>query len=166
MTQTELLALTGALMGVMTAALVIGFAYWIIMTVAHWRLFTKAGEKGWKSLIPIYSDYVLFKLVWNTKGFWIWFGAGMVTAIVSTVTTQYVVGPGGQLMSYSTGNFVTGAISFIASLVALIWSAMMCLRMALAYGKKPSFGIGLLLLPFIFNPILAFGSAEYQGPQA
>jgi hypothetical protein len=35
-------------------------------------------------------------------------------------------------------------------------------------GKKVNglLGIGLLLLPFIFFPILGFGSAQYQGPAA
>ena len=31
------------------------------------------------------------------------------------------------------------------------------------FGKGVGFGIGLLLLPFIFYPILGFGSATYQG---
>jgi hypothetical protein len=31
------------------------------------------------------------------------------------------------------------------------------------FGKGVGFGIGLILLPFIFFPILAFGSARYQG---
>jgi uncharacterized membrane protein YhaH (DUF805 family) len=31
------------------------------------------------------------------------------------------------------------------------------------FGKGVGFGIGLLLLPFIFFPILGFGSATYQG---
>jgi Family of unknown function (DUF5684) len=31
------------------------------------------------------------------------------------------------------------------------------------FGKGAGFGIGLILLPFIFFPILGFGSAQYQG---
>jgi hypothetical protein len=31
------------------------------------------------------------------------------------------------------------------------------------FGKGVGFGIGLLFLPFIFYPILAFGSAQYGG---
>jgi hypothetical protein len=31
------------------------------------------------------------------------------------------------------------------------------------FGKGVGFGIGLILLSFIFYPILAFGSAQYQG---
>ena len=33
-----------------------------------------------------------------------------------------------------------------------------------SFGKNVGFTIGLLILPIIFYPILAFGSATYQGP--
>ncbi len=38
--------------------------------------------------------------------------------------------------------------------------------LAKSFGKSTGFGIGLFLLGFIFYPILGFGDAEYQGPQA
>ena len=38
-------------------------------------------------------------------------------------------------------------------------------RMAKAYGKGTGFAIGLILLPNLFQLILAFGSSEYVGPQ-
>lgn len=34
----------------------------ILTIIAQWKIFTKAGEKGWKSLIPIYNMVVLFKI--------------------------------------------------------------------------------------------------------
>lgn len=34
----------------------------IIMYVACWKVFEKAGQKGWSSLIPFYNYYVLFKI--------------------------------------------------------------------------------------------------------
>jgi hypothetical protein len=30
--------------------------------VSFWRVFEKAGDKGWKSLIPLYNTYTLFKV--------------------------------------------------------------------------------------------------------
>ena len=33
---------------------------WVLSVIAYWRLFTKAGEPGWKSIIPIYSTYMVF----------------------------------------------------------------------------------------------------------
>jgi Mg2+/Co2+ transporter CorB len=35
-----------------------------------------------------------------------------------------------------------------------------------SFGKSEGFTVGLVLLPFIFLPILGFGSAKYQGPSA
>jgi hypothetical protein len=33
-----------------------------------------------------------------------------------------------------------------------------------SFGKEAGFTVGLILLGFVFYPILAFGDAEYQGP--
>ncbi len=30
--------------------------------VSIWRMFEKAGDKGWKSLVPFYNTYTLFKV--------------------------------------------------------------------------------------------------------
>ena len=35
-----------------------------------------------------------------------------------------------------------------------------------SYGKEEGFTVGLILLPFIFWPILGFGDAKYVGPSA
>ncbi|MGF3067255.1 DUF5684 domain-containing protein [Facklamia sp. P12945] len=37
----------------------------IIFIVGMWKLFEKAGEAGWKSLIPIYQLYIQFKIVYG-----------------------------------------------------------------------------------------------------
>ena len=38
-------------------------AIYVILAAALWRIFTKAGEEGWKAIIPIYSFIVLLKIV-------------------------------------------------------------------------------------------------------
>jgi hypothetical protein len=35
----------------------------VIAIAAYWKIFTKAGEDGWKSIIPIYNIVVLLKIV-------------------------------------------------------------------------------------------------------
>ena len=35
----------------------------VLMVVAYWRIFTKAGEAGWKSIIPIWNVIVLLKII-------------------------------------------------------------------------------------------------------
>lgn len=39
------------------------------------------------------------------------------------------------------------------------------IRLAHAFGKSTGFGIGLVFIPYIFLCILAFGPAQYVGPQ-
>ncbi len=47
--------------------------------------------------------------------------------------------------------------------VNIVVAILVSLELAKVFGKDTGFAIGLILLPFIFIPILAFGSAEYQG---
>ena len=47
--------------------------------------------------------------------------------------------------------------------VNIVISIMVTLDTAKVFGKGSGFGVGLIFLPFIFYPILAFGDAKYQG---
>ena len=55
-----------------------------------------------------------------------------------------------------------GIVPFVGSFAVLFVSIIDSFRLAKLFGKAPVFGVGLLLLPFIFYSILAFGSAEYD----
>lgn len=37
----------------------------VLSLVAMWKLFSKAGEAGWKAIIPIYNIYTAIKLYWS-----------------------------------------------------------------------------------------------------
>jgi hypothetical protein len=47
--------------------------------------------------------------------------------------------------------------------VNIVVGIMLTLDLAKVFGKDMGFAIGMLLLPIVFMPILAFGSAEYVG---
>ncbi|MCC3145295.1 DUF5684 domain-containing protein [Halanaerobium sp. Z-7514] len=40
----------------------IRLSYYLFGTICLWLLFIEAGEKGWKSLIPIYNIYIISKI--------------------------------------------------------------------------------------------------------
>lgn len=44
----------------------------------------------------------------------------------------------------------------------IIW-ILLSIALAEKFGQSAGFGIGLMLLPIIFYPILAFGNAQYTG---
>ena len=51
-----------------------------------------------------------------------------------------------------------------ANIVALLFIVFVLpFKLAEKFGKDTGFAVGLLLLGIVFYPILAFGSAEYQG---
>ncbi len=57
-------------------------------------------------------------------------------------------------------------LGFFIPIVNIILSVMLPFKTASCFGKGFLYGLGLLFLPFLFYPHLAFGSAEYIGPQS
>lgn len=45
-------------------------AFLLIYAVAAWQMYEKAGQRGWKALIPIYNWYILLKIV-GRPGWWL-----------------------------------------------------------------------------------------------
>jgi hypothetical protein len=45
-------------------------AFAILMIAACWKIYTKAGQPGWASIIPIYNIYVWCKIV-GRPGWWV-----------------------------------------------------------------------------------------------
>ena len=102
-------------------------AFMLLMLIAMWKVFTKAGQPGWAILIPIYNLYILCKIA-GRPGWWL------------------------LLMM----------IPFVNLIIAIILNV----DIAKNFGSGVGFAIGLIVLPFIFFPILGFGSAQYQGDAA
>lgn len=132
---------------------VIGFilaflALYILLVVIQWKLFTKAGEAGWKALIPVYNQYILFKICWSTKWFWFLLGSSVAMSI-------------GMLIP------LLGPILFVAGILVFMFTYVFeCLQLAKAFCKEESYGIGLVLLRPIFEFILAFDhDVKYIGAQ-
>ena len=50
--------------------------------------------------------------------------------------------------------------------IGFVFPLIMSVKLAGAFGKGFGYGLGLIFLPIIFQPMLAFGDAEYVGPQA
>ena len=52
-------------------------------------------------------------------------------------------------------------ILLMIPIVNFIIIIIMFIEMAKAYGKSAGFGVGMILLPYIFFPMLAFGDSKY-----
>ena len=50
--------------------MIISLLIGLILIVAMWKIFTKAGQPGWASLIPIFNIYIWCKIV-GRPGWWV-----------------------------------------------------------------------------------------------
>lgn len=98
----------------------------VVMLAAWWVIFKKAGQAGWKCLIPVYNMYVMYKIFWGNG----WF-------------------------------FLLTLVPVVNAVIGIIF----CVKMAQSFGKGAGYAVGLIFLPVIFMPMLAFGNAQYVGPQ-
>ena len=129
--------------------LILALVWWILQIIANWNIFTKAGEAGWKSLIPIYGDYVSYKIAWQTSYFWLSFILGIVASYVSSANLNESI-------------FLTVIATLLRIVIAVI-NIMYCIKLSRAFGHGIGFAIGLILLQPIFLLILGFGSDPYYG---
>ncbi|WP_051630027.1 DUF5684 domain-containing protein [Lacrimispora aerotolerans] len=126
---------------------VLVIAIGILLIVANWKIFTKAGQPGWATLIPVYNVYVMSQIAFGSA---VYFIALIIAWVVSFI-----------------GN-ISGIdfISSLASLAQLVLYIIYCANISKAFQKSVGFTVGLVVLPVIFFPILGFDSSRYIGPQS
>ena len=105
----------------MIAAGILGL-FCLLIWVSWFKIFSKAGQAGWKALVPFFNLFVFTKIV--EKPIW-WIAI-------------YCIAPVGWIMA--------------------------ALQISNLFGKKIVFALGLIFLPFVFYPILAFGKSQVGEP--
>lgn len=137
--------------GAVTTIAIISVVLFILSVIAWWKIFKKAGQPGWKSIIPLYNGHVLYSLCWRPVYFWVMF---ICTAASSFITYFQGVGEPNALLA---------VLSAVLMIVGVVLSIKFNFKLAKAFGKGAGFGVGLWLLHTIFAYILAFGKAQYVG---
>lgn len=142
-----------ALLAVAGVLVLLAVVYYVCIAIAGWKIFAKAGEAGWKALIPLYNVYIMYKIGWKGMFFFVWFA---LAAVYSFLAGQGASNPSTMMTA------LTGLVSLLTFGVRLIQN----LKLSKAFGHGTGFGLGLTFLTPIFLLILGFGSSQYQGPQA
>ena len=155
-------AFVGGLFGtVLTVSLIMG----VLLIIAGWKIFEKAGEKGWKILIPIYDVYILFKICGIKNWFWVMFGVSIITAIMMGVNMPpYIEDAYGYHINYDVlmdyPVYLTATV--IACVSGIMFTVAIAIKLAKAFGKGIGYTLGIIFLPNIFTLILGFGKAKYS----
>ena len=139
--------------GLVELALILTFIYYLLLTIAQWKLFTKAGEKGWKALIPFYNMFVSHHLIGMRH---IWFILDIVFWVIEIVL---------ELID-GTPVWIEKTFFSVAFLVTIASEILHIIRLCYCYTKSELFGIGLFILPPVFSLIVAFDDSEYHPPVA
>ena len=144
------------LLGLVMSFMMVFVVWYVLVLVARWKVFDKAGIAGWKSLIPIYSDYCTYKISWRTTFFWIMMAAGVISGVVS-----------GRISAFSENGdpvpMILSLLSTAAGLAITVINLIMNIKLSERFGHGILFGLGLTFLTPVFTMILAFGSSEYFG---
>ena len=65
--------------------IVVWLALVVIMIAAEWKIFTKAGEAGWKSLVPFYNVYTLFRIAGRNGWWFLGFAVPFLNIVVAVI---------------------------------------------------------------------------------
>lgn len=129
-------AITYQLLGLLSAWGVLIVALLVLAIVAGWKIFSKAGEPGWGSLVPFYHSYIEFKIFWGNG--WLF----LAPIGLSLLSVAPVIGP-------------------LFAIINIVIVVMTKYKKSLAFGEGVGFCLGLIFLPTIFNLILGL-STKYQ----
>lgn len=144
----------GAIVASFLAVIVVfTIIYYVLLVIAWWKIFTKAGEKGWKSIIPFYNFYVQCKLTWSTKFFWGIIGMAVLAAILSGIVPSMD----------SSIKMIFNIVILVLYIAILVLAVISDYRLSKAFGHGGGFTVGLIFLNFIFMLVLGFGKSKYEG---
>lgn len=91
----------GAFALIYILALVIALVACVIMIIAMWKIFAKAGEPGWAAIIPFYNIWVLAKITTNNNILWFILALIGVSAPVAMIVMYLGLGKSfGKGMGY------------------------------------------------------------------
>lgn len=136
-------AAVGAFLGAALIWIVcVAIAYEILLIVSYWKLYNKAGEKGWKAIIPFYNEFIRYKLTWKKSIFWILLVLGIVSGVLSNLVNDNQI----------TGVAAAFTILFVLALLIafIVISIIGEVKLAKAYGKGAGFAIILILSGCVF----------------
>lgn len=132
--------------------------FMVITVIAEWKLFKKFGEKQWKSLIPGYNSYLMYRYTWKPSAFWIYIVSMVAFNVLNSSSKDMA-----QTAPDSVWVTVLLLLAFPFGILTAVYSILSSLRIAESFGKGKLFCIGLILLYPIFISILGFGKSNYFG---
>ncbi len=137
------------------AVLIISMAVAVVTLIAQYRLFEKAGEAGWKCIIPYYNAFVYSKIVTGNYTY-------AIVSVVAAVVYSFFCFLFG--LTEMTAMFVIAMLVLVPVIVLSAWFAY---KTGKAYGKSTGFCVAMIFLtPFLTIAMGFDKDTVYTGPLA
>lgn len=143
----------GLIAGIMmfiVVLIIISLVIEILKLIGTWKMLTKAGESGWKSLIPFYNQWTLCKVA-GISPYWV-----LEIIVVSMINSV--------LNGILESNVISGILSLIVYANTIYFWVILSISLAKSFGKDTGFGVATVFFSFITYPMMGMGSATYAGP--
>jgi hypothetical protein len=131
---------------VSTEASVALFVLSMPMTAGMWELFQKADQPGWTAAIPFVNAWVMIRVTHNE--WWLF-----LLLLLSPVTAAAMQVTGAGWLWYLL------AVVLLPNVAAY---AKLLIDLAGRFGRGVGTGLGLVVLPFVFFPLLGYGDTQYR----
>ena len=157
-----------AAVGLFLAGLAI---FMVVMVVGlgalmFWGILRKAGKPAWHSLVPVYQ-WVQVARVGGKPSWWGWVcGLGQVLPLLSwaAIVPSFTAAPtSGNPVNVPPG-FGILALTWPLSIAAFVFQILIAIGIARSFGKSDGWAAGLVLLGYVFYPIIGLGPSPYLGP--
>ncbi|MGI5979088.1 MAG: DUF5684 domain-containing protein [Oscillospiraceae bacterium] len=141
------------LLGFGAAAIIVLLAIVVLSIVACWIIFKKANEHGWAAIVPLYNNFVFFKISWGNG----WY---FLLTVVPALIASYLTPSAAEKLAGAP----MPALAIVMNLIVAVVSIITLVKFAKAFGKGGGFAVGLIFLNTIFLCIMAFSKdIQYVG---
>ncbi len=133
-----LAGMIGAAIVLLIFVIIVSIAFLVFMLIGWWKLFQKAGEEGWKSLIPGYNTYILIKIAGLN---WWWVLVAFAPYVVSLIVNNTTL--------YN-----------ISSLASILTSIVICYNLKEKFHKEQNWFILSVFFSGITIPLLGYSKKD------
>lgn len=98
-----------ALIGALIIPIII---IWVVMVIAHWKIYEKAGKPGWAAIIPIYNLIVLLEIIGKPVWWILLLLIPCVNIVFAIWITNLLSKSFGQSEGFTVGLLLLGVIFY------------------------------------------------------
>lgn len=155
----------GAFLIFYVVILLVSLAFGVLQIIAQWKLFEKAGEKGWTSIIPVYNYFQMIKIATgnNLLG-WVYIaicGIYMVVTAFSSFILEFSSSDEGGIL------YILMMLCMLGFMIPLyIIAGYVSYMFGKSYGKPIAWNVCMIFFSPIMMIIMGFDkNTIYIGPK-